>query len=250
MKKLLMTLVCVLAMSMSALASPPEKTHTIKEGETLHTIATYYKTTVDAIKKANPGIENMFVPGVKVKIPDVGSKTVTQIPDDESKTVTHTTEKEARTDSEGNAVYHHYFVVAQYQMGDFKNAKVSGCYGLGVIFNSISHWGRFHVGGNVNFSVNAGFVHDWGCIFDFGPSCRFDINRDLFVNVPVDAVCCVTFPEGSTDSETSWGAKIAPSIHAFLSSRFGLFAGPQLSIGFSDGSKASFGFQAGVSYAF
>lgn len=155
-----------------------------------------------------------------------------------------------RTDSDGNTVYHPFFAVAQYQMGDFEYAEGSGSYGLGLVASSISHWGRFHVGANVNFSINAGFVDDWGCIIDFGPSARVDINNRFFVNVPVNAVCNVTFPEGSTDTETAWGARIAPSIHAFFSDRFGLFAGPQLSLGFSDGSDISFGFQAGLSYAF
>lgn len=155
-----------------------------------------------------------------------------------------------RTDSDGNTVYHPFFAVAQYQMGDFEFAEESGSYGLGLVVSSISHWGRFHVGANLNFSVNAGFVDDWGCIFDFGPSARVDISRNFFVNVPVNAVCNVTSPEGSTDTETSWGARISPSIHAFLSDRFGVFAGPQLSFGFSDGSKTSFGFQTGLSYAF
>lgn len=155
-----------------------------------------------------------------------------------------------RTDAEGNPVYHHLFAVAQYQMGDFEHAEDSGCYGLGIVMSSISHWGIFHVGANVNFSINAGFVDNWGCMIDFGPSARVDINKNFFVNVPVNAVCGVVFKEGTTDSDTSWGMQIAPSIHAFVSDRFGLFAGPKLSVGFSSGSSASFGMQAGISYAF
>lgn len=154
-----------------------------------------------------------------------------------------------RTDSDGNTVYHHFFAVAQYRMDDFEFAKESGSYGLGLVVSSLSHWGRFHVGANVNYSINAGIIDDWGCIIDFGPSARIDINNHFFVNVPVNAACVVTFPEGSTDTDTSWGARIAPSIHAFISDRFGLFAGPQVCFGF-DGSSASFGMQAGISYAF
>jgi len=155
-----------------------------------------------------------------------------------------------RTDSDGNTVYHPFFAVAQYQMGDFEFAKESGSYGLGLVCSSISHWGRFHVGANVNFSVNAGFVDDCSCIVDFGPSARVDINKHFFINVPVNALCIIAFPEGSTDTETSWGARVAPSIHAFLSDRFGVFAGPQISFGFSDASSCAFGMQAGVSYSF
>lgn len=155
-----------------------------------------------------------------------------------------------RTDSEGNTVYHPFFAVAQYQMGNFDYAKESGYYGLGLLCTSFSHWGRVHVGANLDFSLNAGFVDDWGCLIDFGPSARIDITNHVFVNVPVDVACAVVSVDGSTDSATSWGMRIVPSIHAFITDRVGLFAGPQLNFGFSSGSKAAFGMQAGVSYAF
>lgn len=154
---------------------------------------------------------------------------------------------QTRTDSNGDTVHHHFFVVAEYQMRDFEFAKESGCYGLGLVFNSISHWGIFHVGANVNFSINTGFVDDTSCIADFGPSVRLDLNRNFFVNIPVNAICEAITPEGSTEMETSWGAKIAPSLHAFLSDRFGLYVGPQVQFG-SD--ATSFGMQAGLSYSF
>ncbi len=157
---------------------------------------------------------------------------------------------QSRTNADGrddNTVQHPISMVAQYQMGDFEYTKESGSYGIGVVASSISHWGIFHVGANLNLSINAGFVDNWGCIIDFGPSARVDINNRFFVNMPVTAVCNVMFPEGK-DSETSWGARMAPSIHAFLSDQVGLFAGPQLNFGFSDGSNVAFGFQAGISY--
>lgn len=34
---------------------------------------------------------------------------------------------QTRTDSNGNTVYHHFFVVAEYQMRDFEFEKESGC---------------------------------------------------------------------------------------------------------------------------
>lgn len=154
-----------------------------------------------------------------------------------------------RTDSDGNTVSHSFFGVAQYQMGDFKYAKESGSYGLGFVYSSISHWGRIHVGANCNLSINAGFVDRMGCIIDFGPSARIDICKSLFVNIPINAVCSVNFPEGE-DTKTTWGARIAPALHAFTSSCFGLFAGPQLSYAFSGGSKVAFGMQAGLSFYF
>lgn len=157
---------------------------------------------------------------------------------------------QTRTDSDGNTVYHPLFVVAQYQMQDFDFAKETSMYGLGICVSSISHWDRFHVGADVNFSLNAGIIDNWGCIIELGPSGRVDISKNFFVNMPVNAVCYVEFPEGSTDTNTTWGMKIEPSIHAFLTDRFGIFAGPQMTTDFKSGHDVSFGFQAGISYAF
>lgn len=154
---------------------------------------------------------------------------------------------QTRIDSDGNTVYHPFFVVAEYQIGNFDYAKESGCYGLGLVASSISHWGIFHVGANVNCSLNAGLIDPWGLVVDFGPSARIDINKNFFVNIPVNAVCGVSFPEGTTDIETNWGAKIAPSIHAFISDRIGLFVGPKVSFG---SGSTSIGMQVGLSFGF
>lgn len=153
---------------------------------------------------------------------------------------------QTRQDSNGNTVYHSFFAVAQYQMGDFDFAKYSSSYGVGMMASSISHWGAFHVGANVNFGINAGIVDDWGCIFDFGPSVRVDISKACFVNMPIDAVCVATFPKGE-DTQTTWGAKISPAIHLFATERFGVFVGPQFTI--ADGGS-SVGMVAGISYSF
>ena len=155
----------------------------------------------------------------------------------------------SRTDSEGNTIDQALFAVAEYQMGNFDYPKDSSWYGVGMVASSISHWGRFHVGANINFLINAGVADDWGCIIDFGPSVRVDIVKNVFVNMPVDVVCVATFPEGSSDTHTSWGARIAPSLHVFLSKKFGIYAGPQVTFGLG-GSSAQFGMQAGLSCSF
>lgn len=152
-----------------------------------------------------------------------------------------------RIDGNGNTVYHSFFAYAEYQINDFEVAKESGCYGLGVVASSLSHWGNLHVGANVDFSVNAGLIDPWGCIVNFGPSARIDINKNFFVNIPVNAVCSVMFIEGSTDSKTNWGAQIAPSIHAFISEKLGIFVGPKVMF---NSESVSIGMQAGISYSF
>lgn len=155
------------------------------------------------------------------------------------------------TDSGGEAVYHKYLAVAQIQAG-IEHPETFGSFGLGFVASSISHYGRFHVGANVNFYIIAGRKDDWGYDIDFGPSARVDISKRVFVNVPVNAVCSVILPKRDThgDAETCWGARIAPSLHVFLSKRFGLFIGPKVHFGFSDDSTASFGAQFGLSFSF
>lgn len=221
MKKLLMTLVCVLAMSMSALASPPEKTHTIKEGETLHTIATYYKTTVDAIKKANPGIENMFVPGVKVKIPAAASETATQ--------TTETKTEPVNADSEVNtSVYasrqtaFSYFGANYY--APFKTGK--GYYGLKGMIIMDSHWGGvFGVGLNLGLDekipVNGRKVSvNSGELFYVGPLYGISIVENVYAALPVTILGTwggVTYTEneygyGETVEKFQIGLAIMPEI--------------------------------------
>ncbi len=153
---------------------------------------------------------------------------------------------QTRQNADGNTVHHPFFAVAQYQMGDFDEAKYTSSYGVGLMATSISHWGAIHVGANANFGINAGIVDDWGCIVDFGPSVRIDISKSCFINMPVDATCVVTFPKGE-GTQTNWGAKLAPAIHLFASDHFGIFAGPQFT--FAEGGT-SVGMVAGLSFFF
>lgn len=154
------------------------------------------------------------------------------------------------TDSGGEAVYHKYLAVAQIQVG-VEYQETFGSFGVGFIASSISHQGRFHVGANANFAIIAGLINNGVCSIDFGPSGRIDISKRVFVNIPVNAVCCVILPQKNTNdnTETSWGARIAPSLYVFLSKRFGLFIGPKVHFGFSDDSTASFGAQFGLSFS-
>lgn len=154
----------------------------------------------------------------------------------------------SRTDKDGNEVYHHFLVSAQYTMGDFDIAKQSSWYGLGLYVTSFSHWGGFHLGANVDFNINNGFVpkSNSGVMTNFGPSFRVDLGKHLFLNVPVNAVCNASYPEGE-DTKYVWGGKVAPSFHGFFNDKVGIFVGPNVTFG--KGGK-SFGMQAGLSICF
>lgn len=150
-----------------------------------------------------------------------------------------------RTDSEGNEIYRPLVLTANYQMYDFDLPKLSSVYGIGISCNSISHWGILHVGATVNYEINAGIVKNWSSIMDFGPSLRIDICKDIFFNMPL--MCSWEYGKGeSGDFESSWIFKTIPSINAFFTKRFGIFAGPMMTVG----SKAvSWGFSAGLAIA-
>jgi len=252
MKKLLLTIVMSMCVVVCTWANV---VHVVEPGETLKSIAKKYGLTEAQIVELNPDAGQFVYVGMELNIPvdspvkqnaSANVSTVV-VSGQESIGASSATEHGTRVDSDGNVVYYPSFFTVNYQTTDVEFIKESGSYGLGLVYSSFSHWGRFHVGANVNFSINAGLIDDWGCIIEFGPSVRFDISDRCFINMPIDAVCSCTFPEGTTDTKTDWGAKISPAIHGFLTDRFGLFAGPQVALG---SGKTNFGAFVGICYAF
>lgn len=136
----------------------------------------------------------------------------------------------------------------QFSSYDFDHVKETGSYGGALYCTSIGQWDKFHVGGNVSLGVNAGLVDDWGCQVEFGPSVRYDLGSRFFVNLPINALCFATFPEGTTSTHTEWGLTVSPALHAWITPKFGVFAGPKMTMDFEN--DATFGFVAGVSFAF
>lgn len=257
------------------------RTHTVARGESLELIASQYNITVAQLVEANPGVNNLFYVGMKLNIPEVPlaippsssiepatpAAPASNTPADQdyalprpnrhgNHTPTNTNQatnsgngdvapKGSRTDSNGETVYHCMAAKAIYMMGDFDVAKESSWYGVGVESSSISHWGFFHVGANVDFILNAGIVDDWSCSGMFGPSVRFDLAQNVFINMPINAVFTCDFSE--SDTKTYWAARMAPALNVYFSNRFGIFAGPQVSFDF-EGSDATFGMYAGLTF--
>ena len=60
----LLCIVCMFAMAQSQTV-----THVVQRGETLESIADYYKVSVDDINKANPNADGMVYVGMKLNIP-------------------------------------------------------------------------------------------------------------------------------------------------------------------------------------
>ena len=74
MKRLILCVMVVFSITMMA---QEVKTHTIQRGETIESIAAKYQVSVDAIKKANPNVGEVYYVGMKLNIP---AATVTQAP--------------------------------------------------------------------------------------------------------------------------------------------------------------------------
>lgn len=92
MKKLLT--IAVMLLSFTALMAQ-QITHTIQRGETIESIAQKYNVSVDALKKANPDISELFFVGLKLNIPNAQpmAETVNQNKTEITKAVESTQER-------------------------------------------------------------------------------------------------------------------------------------------------------------
>lgn len=73
------TLLCVAVLAVSALSASAENiVHTVARGETLESIASRYHTTVDAIREANPNLDDMLYTGLKITVP-VGAESAVSV---------------------------------------------------------------------------------------------------------------------------------------------------------------------------
>lgn len=154
---------------------------------------------------------------------------------------------QGRIDSNGETVWHDGFVTARWQICDFDYTKSSSIYSLGVMQTSVSHWGAFHVGFDVNVGFNAGLVKNSDFFADFGPSVRLDICKNVLFNMPINALCDVSY--SGTKTHTFWGINLLPALHLFASDKFGIFVGPQF-LRYFEGDKFYVGMNMGLSYTF
>lgn len=67
-KKLLLSVLLCTA-SMLSMAQNQTVTHVVQRGETLESIAEYYKVSVEDINKANPNADGIVYVGMKIEIP-------------------------------------------------------------------------------------------------------------------------------------------------------------------------------------
>lgn len=266
--KLLRILTIVVAVFSYFAMSAQTISHIVERGETLESVADRFGVSKEAIIELNPDVDKMMYSGMKLYIPQSQANPTVRQTENEQNTVadkqpvvaeqreSEQVRFEGKNKIAESAQYSEkrfpIFLSAQFQTSSFEHFKEAGWYGIGMIFSSISQWGRFHVGANIDLMFDWGLVdsEDVGCNIAFGPSARYDIVDKLFVNCPVDVVCLCYFPSGTTDTKTEWGMKIAPSLHYFFTEKIGAFVGPQMCVAFESNSRATFGMQFGLSYIF
>lgn len=257
MKKLL----TIILMLMSVLVTQAQQvSHTIQRGETLESIAQKHQVSVDALKQANPDAVDVFYVGMKLIIPrETISPTVStpsetiypaiSTPSEEGTQSVHKdiTKKENSPREEGERKSSAFEI--GYTAGRFDGVKETGSYGLGMTFLPWNIVDKLYAGFHLSpFSFNFGlvdsdFVTD---IIKLGPAIGYYFTPNIFVALPVVALCSLSFkdPEtGKSKTMTEWGMACAPSI--YIGKKFGVYVGPFFSMGFKGKTKVDCGFRAG-----
>lgn len=230
------------------------KKHIIDRGETLASIASLYGVTQEEIIQLNPDAARFVYVGMELSIPIVSINAEKQhneivpYPTNDVHTNRTPTIHIASNNSDSFEKNRNSLLwEIGYSASSFDDVKLSGSYGFS---GTILPWklvNRLYIG--IHFSAlnfNFGLVDSEyaSCDIKFGPALGYYFTETTFVSMPINIVCNVN-PEGKSDkTRTAWGMQVSPSI--YLGKNFGIYIGPQLTIGFSEGSKANIGFKAGV----
>lgn len=245
--------VCMLSMAQSQTV-----THVVQRGETIESIAEYYKVSVEDITKANPNAGGMVYVGMKLIVPvgtaNVPAQTLTQ---------QETVKKDKRQQSayeSSTTIKSNYNKVSSnswqrnqprimwgltYFAQDFDDVKLSGHYGLAI--------DALNIGGSL-FGFNATLgSFNWGLVDKdyttdvmlLGPNVAYEFAPNIIVALPAQVMCTVSF-EG-TDTKTSWGWAISPRLY-YSFGKVNLNAGVLINGGFKKGEKATCGFTVGIGF--
>lgn len=131
-----------------------------------------------------------------------------------------------------------------FSSSSFEDAKGSGTYGMSWTMYPWKIVPRLYAGIHFSpFGFNFG-LNDLTCdVVRFGPSLGFYITPKILVSMPLDVMCTIYFDENDNE-KTAWGISVSPAI--YVGKKVGIFFGPQLSAGFSDGSDVTCGFRTGI----
>ncbi|MCD8394494.1 MAG: LysM peptidoglycan-binding domain-containing protein [Bacteroidales bacterium] len=266
----LMALGCFALLGIAMAVAQTTTTHIVDRGETLASIAQRYGTTEARIIELNPDAAQYVYVGMELTIPTSDAATAAPATTLQStprqQTYTQPAEVEETTTTAQSASSTQSYIPSAstsssseerkdmwyrifYNAISFDSVDKSGTYGFGW---TVSPWeiaSEFRGGFDFSLGWNLGLggKDNEGCFVGLGPAFSYYISDNVNVLIPIDVCCSVIFghdEEGDDKTFTSWGMQIAPQL--YLGHKFGIFFGPQLTIGFSKGSDTEFGFRAGI----
>ncbi len=177
---------------MFAMAQIQTVTHVVQRGETLESIAEYYKVSVDDINKANPNADGMVYVGMKLNIPtnsNTSTKKDIAVSNDNqeiketpttSKSKVATTSPSTKKNYDANKTtidLNDYSFYGLFYRASFEDAG-AGFYGLGGTALTTSGWGaNFYIGANYGLAEK----HFDGVCFYIGPSYGYNFNNILLM---------------------------------------------------------------------
>lgn len=256
-KIFLSVLLCTVCMF--GMAQSQTVTHVVQRGETLESIAEYYKVSVEDINKANPNADGIVYVGMKLVVPvgTTNAKTTTTVQQgtvEKVKPQQSTYESTAKVERNYNNASSNTWQRNQtrvlwgltYFAQDFDDVKLSGHYGLTI--------DALNIGGSL-FGFNATvFSFNWGLVDKdyttdlilFGPNVAYEFAQNFIVALPVQAMCNVSFDDKG-DQKTWWGWAISPRLY-YSFGKVNINAGILINGGFKKGEKATCGFTAGIGF--
>ncbi len=249
----LLCTICVFVMAQSQTA-----THVVQRGETLESIAEYYKVSVADINKANPNADGIVYVGMKLAVP-VGTANATATTSVQQKKTEKVKPQQSAYKPTANAERNHDNISSNtcpkkqtrimggltYFAQDFNDVKISGHYGFTI--------DALNIEGSL-FGFNATLSSfNWGLVDKdnttdlilVGPNVAYEFAQNFIVALPIQAMCNFSFK--GTDTKTSWGWAISPRLY-YSFGKMNVNAGILVNGGFKKGEKATCGFTAGVGF--
>lgn len=241
---------------MFTMAQGQTVTHVVQRGETLKSIAEYYKVNVEDINKANPNADGIVYVGMKLIVPAKATNTTNNITPQQSdiehgnpQAITYeSTSTERKGVISSNTWQRNqarFMWGLTYFAQTFEDIKASGHYGMTIDALNI---GESLFGFNVTvFSFNFGLVdkHSTTDLILFGPNVSYEIAQNVIVSLPVQAMCNV-YTKGS-DTKTYWEWAISPRLY-YCFGKVNINVGLLINGGFKKEEKTTCGFTAGIGF--
>lgn len=269
-KIFLSVLLCTVCMF--GMAQSQTVTHVVQRGETLESIAEYYKVSVEDINKANPNADGIVYVGMKLNIPTNSNNSIKKdiaVSKDyqrtnETNTISRkeitTTSQSTKNNYSANKTstdLNDYSLYSLFYRASFEDAG-TGFYGLGGIAFTSSGWGvNFYIGADYGLAEK----HYEGVCFYIGPSYGYNFNNILLIG-SLDFVGIYagqgegkqtgtnhkgeTYTYTGTKNKFGWGIALSPQVGIKLNK-----VTPYLGLDFNwtkDAKKIDVGFCVGVGF--